>query len=155
MRMMLITQQCFSCCWAGVALNQRLFSFSHHAITEEPGGTQVAGGRDRQGSRPKLAKRMFQILWYRGKTDPGPAEPLLRNRLGIKWWVVGNCIVHNFFFIFYLFYHNYFVVSFSVLWKFLYLKLWVLIFVPSNFQPIPQQGRRMREWLCGVLVPAG
>ena len=59
---LMITQRCFSYCWAVLTQSEGLFCFSPYSTSEEAGGGQEAGRGHSQDSWPQLTKGIFQTI---------------------------------------------------------------------------------------------
>lgn len=114
------------------------------------GYTRSCTGRAADPKWPKGCSKSYDItliVQTRAKADPGPAEPLPGNGLGINWWVVHNCIVHNLFCILIIIVSLHFLSCETI---FISNCEVFFLFVPPNFHPTPQEGGRMKAWLCGA-----
>lgn len=60
---LLITQLCFSCCWA-MLLRAKNISASHPALPARGWGAHGAGRGQNQGRWPKLSKGTFPTIWH-------------------------------------------------------------------------------------------
>lgn len=60
----LITQACFSCCWAVLTQCQGLSCCSPHSTSEEAGGTKIAWRGHNQDSCPQLTKGILHLIWH-------------------------------------------------------------------------------------------
>ena len=60
----LITQGCFSYCWAVLTQSQGLFCSSHHPTSEEAGGAQEVWRGHSRDSWPQLTKGIFHTIWH-------------------------------------------------------------------------------------------
>jgi len=60
----LMTQGCFSCCWATLTQNRGLFCSSLCPVSEWAGGAQGVGRGHSRDSWPHLTKGIFHSMWH-------------------------------------------------------------------------------------------
>lgn len=60
----LATDQCFTFCQAVLKQHEGFLSFSHHPVSEMPGGKQEAGMGHRQNSWAQVAKGIFHTICH-------------------------------------------------------------------------------------------
>ena len=148
MRIILILQGRFSCCWAVLKLSQGPFCSSCCPVSKKAGGCKKARKRHNQDSQLQLSKGISMPYGVKlsNKTRDSCLEWLLLlddwPSISQEWWATALSITgfdYSFCSLFFLF-----LMSFS--FNSPYLNSWVLTLLFSIFFPIPLWGER----LCGV-----
>lgn len=139
---MLITHRCFSCCWAGLTLNQGHVSISNCPAREEAGSSQKLGRGHSRAADSQLTRGISHTFWHYdgqlnwGRVGRGLAAccPETGWTLVSSWWA----IVHHLFSIF--FYHYF---------PFFFCPIKLLLSQPMsfNFFQILCPGTGVGEWV--------